>query len=245
MVIRRFTFFLLFLFFGCQNKSEPEPIVASTSWTAAYALAAGAEQVAILAPVSMLHPSEYEMKLSDLNLIRDSEYIVYAGYELMVKQMVQGLAEEKKKLLQIETGYRLHQIRNSVLFLAAQFGTLDQARRNLDQIETTFQQAKNQLSEYGCQSLPVLVHHHQVGFAEEIGLNVVGTFGPNPPEAYEIINLLEKKPRLIIDNYHNPVGESLEKSGGIKRVLWINFPGPNHTRTLDEVILSNIARLKP
>ncbi len=230
---------------GCQNKHNTKPIVASTSWTAAYVMAAGAEQVATLAPASMLHPAEYEMKLSDLRMIRKADFVVYAGYELLVKQMVQGLGEEEKQLIKIETGYSFEQVRKNVLHLATQFGTLEAAKRNLDQIELAFEKAKCIVEENGFRGIPVVVHHHQAGFAEEIGFHVVGTFGPHPPEAYEIINLLALKPKLIIDNFHNPVGKVLENSGRTKRVMWINFPGPKNTLTLDEVILANIELLLP
>jgi hypothetical protein len=55
---------------GGKAETAPPPqeaaIIASTSWVAAIADAAGAQNIRILAPVKLCHPPEYELKPSDL-----------------------------------------------------------------------------------------------------------------------------------------------------------------------------------
>ena len=60
-------------------------VVATSTWTAAYAYATGFENVAILAPATMLHPSEYELTPKEIKLLLNADLIVYAGYEVMSK----------------------------------------------------------------------------------------------------------------------------------------------------------------
>jgi zinc transport system substrate-binding protein len=224
---------------GCRTPSPPVKILASTSWTAAYAIAAGASDVGILAPSAMVHPSEYELKLSDLKSIKDADFIIYAGYEVMIDQLVQRIETDKTNLIKIETSYHFDQIAKMILLIAEKLGTETLADNNLHEIKNTFEWAKSKIKEDRLDKIPVLVHFYQQSFANELGLNIVGVFGPNPPEAYEIKNLLSTGAKLVIDNFHNPVGESLQLSGNIQRYCLLNFPGSLDTQSISDVIKRN------
>ena len=69
---------------------EPEPapaVVASTAWTAAFGYAAGAETIHVLAPYEMRHPPEYELKPSDIAVLSQADFVIYAGYERMAEKI--------------------------------------------------------------------------------------------------------------------------------------------------------------
>jgi ABC-type Zn2+ transport system substrate-binding protein/surface adhesin len=230
---------LLIGFVSCQPRQDTSKVLASTSWTAAYAKAAGASQVDLLAPATLLHPSEYELKLSDLGRIRNAGLIVYAGYETLVGQMLQGIGEGEGAPLKIETNYCYNDIEENVLRLADALGTKETAIANLKRLKNSFAEAKEVVVRLGIVEKPVLVHFFQQSFARELGLNVVGVFGPHQPEAYEIKSLLSTKPAFIIDNLHNPAGQSLQMAANIKRLELLNFPGPAGTSSLQDVIEYN------
>ncbi|HOE99722.1 MAG TPA: ABC transporter substrate-binding protein, partial [Rectinema sp.] len=91
-------------------------------------------------------------------------------------------------------------------------------------------------------SLPdkrVAVQAYVKTFAEWLGLDVVGTFGPGEPSPAVVLDLIKKKPAMILDNYHNPGGKALAESLGVPNVLLINFPGKDGTRTIEDVFLYN------
>ena len=58
-------------------------ILATNSWTAAFAKMAGVDSAGMiiqqLAPADMEHPPEYELKPSDVKIIRDADLLIYAG----------------------------------------------------------------------------------------------------------------------------------------------------------------------
>ncbi len=53
--------------------TEELRVVATTPWTAAFALAAGVENVRVLAPYEMQHPPEYELRASDVVRVQIDE----------------------------------------------------------------------------------------------------------------------------------------------------------------------------
>ena len=73
---------------SAQNAVEQKTrIVASTSWTAAFADIAGADNVETIAPATLRHPPEYEVTVSDIQKITASNLFIYAGFERMMKTL--------------------------------------------------------------------------------------------------------------------------------------------------------------
>ncbi len=247
--MKRNTLFILCflpLVFSCHSKNPDSvtTIIATNSWTAAYAELAGAEKVLILAPFEMVHPSEYELRPSDISKIMNAKLIIYAGYEIMTEQLRNGLDLSEEKLLQIKTGYRYENIEKSVMNIAVRLGTEDIARENLLKIDQSFKDARRILQEKNMSNLTVLVHFHHSSLIKELGLTAIASFGPDTPELQEISQASKMQPALILDNFHNPVGQSLsEVLPDADYEQLINFPGPKGTKTLIDVIRYNVSRI--
>lgn len=219
-------------------------VVATSTWTAAYAYAAGFENVAILAPANMLHPSEYELTPKEIKLLLNADLIVYAGYEVMSKFIENELKDSKVECVKIETNYNLNKIETSVNLLAQKNGTVQQAQSNLEDIRQAFQEARTVVKRVKAEKQTLAVHFFQQPYIEAIGLKANATFGPAPLEAFEIRELGKSKLTLIVDNYHNtvsgPLAELFPKS---KVVKLLNFPGQHNTRTLADVIRYNTLQI--
>lgn len=234
---------LLLLSFTSWSQKQLK-VLASNAWTAAYVIAAGFEDVDLLAPSDMLHPSEYELQINDFKRITEADLIVYGGYEVAMKQLEKMESVDKLKFMKIETGYNLLLMKQEILRISDKTHTSDIAKLNIENIDKTFQKAKISIINKGLAGKPVIVHFFQVQFAIEIGLNPVTVFGPSPLEAYEISNLVKKDAVMIIDNIHNPIaGPLAEIKKNIYKVELINFPGIKNTRTLEDVVNYNIKQI--
>jgi zinc transport system substrate-binding protein len=219
-------------------------IIASTSWTAAYARAAGILNVDQLAPSSLEHPAEYELQIGDLEKIKKADFIVYAGYETVISQIQQSLKIDQNKFIKIGTSYVESEIRSEVLKIAEKANTVDKAERSLQAIHQLFSEAKADIEKSGLKGKPVIAHFFQAGFAKEIGLNPVAIFGPAPLESYNLGELAKKDAVLIIDNLHNPIAQPLsEIKKRTKTIQLLNFPGLYNTITIEDVIRYNLRQI--
>ncbi|HZK93027.1 MAG TPA: hypothetical protein VFC67_02380 [Prolixibacteraceae bacterium] len=245
MKINLLILLLLCCLCSCKNKpTQTIGVIATTSWTAAYALAAGATDVTVLAPYEMVHPSEYELRPGDIARLTKTNLIVYAGYEVMVNQIKTGLKISDEKMVKISTNYKYKEIEASVLLIAKRLGTEQIAKKNLEEIKILLINGRNEVHKKGIDQQSVLVHFFQESFANEMGINPSMIFGPAPPEPKQILELTNTKAVLILDNAHGPVGGSVKetlKNGEYK--LLLNFPGLHQTRTLADVIRYNIDQL--
>jgi hypothetical protein len=240
--------FILLMFcclLSCNNKPlSSTGVIATTSWTAAYALAAGATNVSVLAPYEMVHPSEYELRPGDISRLSKTNLIIYAGYEVMVDQIKVGLKIPEGKMLKISTSYNFTEIEESVMQIAKRLETEQIAKKNLEEIKQLLLQGRIDVKKRGLDKEPVLVHFFQESFAIELGINPTMIFGPAPPEPKQILEMAQKKAVLIIDNAHNPVGgaeKDILQNADYK--LLLNFPGLYQTRTIADVIRYNINQL--
>ncbi len=234
---------------SCQGKkktshSDEVVVVSTTAWTAAYAEAAGAKEIIILAPFEMEHPSEYELRPGDIPEIMDAGLIIYAGYEVVAERLQKGLGIPQEKLLLVDTDYRYETIEKSVLNIAEHLGTEDIARENLVAIRKALDDGRSVLLNKNLSGKPVMVHRFQSSIAEELGLIPVALFGPSAPEASEIAGAAKKDLFMIIDNIHNPVGQPFKEVLSDKGyVQLLNFPGRNGTKTLPDVIRYNVRQI--
>ncbi len=240
-----YIFIIALTFVSCHNQQEQKArVVATNSWTAAFAQTAGATDIIVLAPFEMEHPSEYELRPGDIPKISKASIIIYAGYESMVERLKKGLDIPEEKLLQIETDYRYQTIEKSVMSIAHKLGTEEIAKKNLEEIKAIISDGKNKIKEKGIDQNQVLVHYFQEPFAIELGITPSAVFGPAPPEAAEIARFAQTKATIILDNLHNPVGAPLnEVLPGSKLILLLNFPGMKQTRSLEDVIRYNTQQL--
>jgi len=220
-------------------------VVATNSWTAALASAAGATTIVTLAPSDLRHPAEYELKPSDVALLQGADLIVYTGFEVMAKKLADAAGASRIRLLQIGADYSLATMRASLNAIAAVTGTADLAKRNMAAIETFMTSWKDELKAAKVSGAPILVHAFQQPLMAELGFTIRGVFGPDPLEAAQITKLSGANVRLVVDNWHNEVAAPLMETMKTARFAsLINFPGPSGTVTLLDVLIEDRARLK-
>jgi zinc transport system substrate-binding protein len=228
---------------GAQGKQVR--IVATTSWTAALAAAAGATDVRAIAPSDLRHPAEYDMKPSDVAAISGADLIVSTGFEVMAKRLAEAAGSRKIRILQVDADYSLATLRRSIMAIAAVTGTEPQARAAIAALEDFMTSWKADLRGRGLAGAPVIVHLFQQPLAEELGFAVAGVFGPAPLEAAQISRLSGRRAALVIDNWHNEVAGPLRETMREARFAsLINFPGPDGTVTLLDVLADNRKRLE-
>ena len=194
---------------GSPEVARSAEVVATTSWTAAFAKVAGVTEIRVLAPYELQHPPEYELTPGDIKAIGDAKMIIYAGYEVMLERLKESTATEAA-MVQIETVNVWPVIKKSVEKIAAVAGTEATAAANLAEIESLFVAWRNELAPY--RNVPVVTHTFLQGMVKSLGLSVVGTFGPAPLEAKQLKELSSSGAELIIDNWHTDVGSPLRET---------------------------------
>jgi zinc transport system substrate-binding protein len=220
-------------------------VIATNSWTAAFAAAAGATDVTTLAPSNLRHPAEYELKPSDVAALQGADVIISTGFEVMAKKLAEAAGSQSTRMLQIGADYSLPTMRASILTIADLLGTGAQGKQSVAALEEYMASWKKELAAAGLGSAPVVVHAFQRPLMAELGFTVAGVFGPGPLEASQIARLSPTGARFIIDNWHNEAGGPLRETMKTSRyVSLINFPGPDGTKTLMDVLADNRARMK-
>jgi zinc transport system substrate-binding protein len=239
-------FIIPVIFISCNVSQSPKAeVVTTNAWTAAYALAAGAEDVLVLTPYEMIHPSEYELRPGDISNLNHAEIVIYGGYEIMMDEIKKGLKISDDKLLQIQTSYKFEEIEHSVMQIAKRLGTEEKARENLADIQSALDEARKSLIEKGFGEESAVVHFFQQSFISEMEIETLAVFGPAPPEARQILDLTRTNATLIIDNAHNPSGGALRETMlEASYILLLNFPGLYDTKTLVDVIEYNSRQLQ-
>lgn len=219
-------------------------VLATNSWTAAYARAAGIENVDQLAPSSLLHPSEYELQITDLEKIKNADLIIYAGYEVVMTEIRQSLKIDEKKFMKIETGYGEQQVVDPIMAIAVAAGTETEAKAEIEKLQKIYADARVSIEKAGLKGKPVFVHFFHKALAVSLGLLPAAVIGPAPLELFNLGELAKKEAVVIIDNAHNPIAQPLsEIKKGIPIVEWLNFPGTQQTTTLEDVLTYNVRLL--
>ena len=218
--------------------AQEQLVIASTSWVQAYAAAAGAKNIVTIAPFELQHPPEYEMKPSDLVAVQNASLIIYSSYEKFAKKLAETAQNKNIKIIAVYTDNVPSNIIAESKKIAGALGTTQEHAKWAQ----SFISFTNDMRARVVASLPdkrVAVQAYVKTFVEWLGLDVVGTFGPGEPSPAVVLDLIKKKPAMILDNYHNPGGKALAESLGIPNVLLINFPGKDGTRTIEDVFSYN------
>lgn len=218
--------------------------VATTTWTAAFARAAGIDDVITLAPADLRHPAEYELKASDVAALKGADIIISTGFEVMAKRLAEAAGSQNIRTLQIGADYSLATMRSSLLAIADAAGTMPLARASIARLEAFMASWKEELRAKGLAGSAMLVHVFQQPLMVELGFTVKGVFGPAPLEAAQIARLSKEKVSFIVDNWHNETAAPLRETlPGARYCSLINFPGPDGTVTLLDVLVDNKNRL--
>ncbi len=229
-----------FTIFAQGTKETNSDYVASTSWSASFAYVGGLDNVISIAPADLTHPPEYEILPSDIQKIQKSKAFVYAGYEAMMKTLTNNLIDDDIKI-QITTVNTLDNIKAQATKISQKYNTEDISEIRVQEIEKLFNEARKEIKEKGIDKIPSYVHFHQVEFAKSLGLNVVGSFGPNSVSAKNIEEISQIKNVLIIDNIHNQLAKPFrEVNPNAKIIVWRNFPNNNENNALFLMLKNNI-----
>ncbi|MDI6871215.1 MAG: zinc ABC transporter substrate-binding protein [Bacillota bacterium] len=219
-------------------------VVASTSWVAAIVEAAGAPRVAVLAPVDLRHPPEYDFQPGDIKQALEADYLFWAGYEPFVRKLQKAAAIPDSRLIQVVTDNVPETLKEQARKVAAVLGTEAREEQWEKALDAAAADILAQAKAKGLAGRRAVVHKFLVRYAEWLGLRVVGTFGGGEElTPAKLAELLQRRPELVVDNWHNSQGASIAVEAGIPHALLINFPGKDGTRTLIDVLQYNARQL--
>lgn len=231
------------LLFATSLWAAPEKVVASTSWTAAFADIAGADEVESIAPVNLRHPPEYEITVSDVQKISESDLFIYAGFERMMKTLGTKVANRGISV-QVVLDNSLTTVNESTLKIAQALGTEDIQKVRYAEYEKLVKDGQKKALKKKLNKKKVLCNKNQTYLAKELGLEIAGVFGPGPVSAEELLNAKKAGYNLIIDNIHNPTGKPVtEVLPKAKYIVWRNFPEAVEHDALKKVVKENIELL--
>lgn len=223
--------------------AAPKKVVASTSWAAAFADIAGADEVESIAPVNLRHPPEYEITVSDVQKISDSEVFIYAGFERMMKTLGKKV-DNKGVSVQVTLDNSLATVKESTLKIAEALGTEEIQKVRFAEYEKLVKDGLKKCNKKKLNKKKVLCNKNQTYLAKELGLDIVGIFGPGPVTAEELLEAKKAGYDLIIDNIHNPTGKPVtEVLPKAKYIVWRNFPEAVEHDALKKVVSDNIEAL--
>lgn len=231
------------LLFVTSLWAAPEKVVASTSWAAAFADIAGADEVESIAPVNLRHPPEYEITVSDVQKISESDLFIYAGFERMMKTLGTKVANRGISV-QVVLDNSLTTVNESTLKIAQALGTEDIQKVRYAEYEKLVKDGQKKALKKKLNKKKVLCNKNQTYLAKELGLEIAGVFGPGPVSAEELLNAKKAGYNLIIDNIHNPTGKTVtEVLPKAKYIVWRNFPEAVEHDALKKVVKENIELL--
>lgn len=216
--------------------------IASTPWTAAFADIAGIDGVQTVAPADMKHPPEYEITVSDIRKVTECRYMVYAGYERMMKTLAD--AAGGVTLIKINTNNSVATVESQARLIASYSHTEAECEKRIASYRQTVEAGRKAVSGKGLASKKVLVHAMQVYLARDLSIPVTDTFGPGPVTAAQLAKAKLTGYDIIIDNVHNPVaGPLAEVCPDAKIVVWRNFPDSVGRGALERTVQDNIDAL--
>lgn len=244
-------FLLAFQIFanGKKDKNQTQKtetslkVVASTSWTAAFADLAGLENIELVAPANLRHPPEYEITPSDIQKIFDCDIFIYTGFERMMQTL--GKKVGNAIMIQIDCDNSIETVQKSTQKIAEITGTQKLRDERVAKYVSFIKDAANQIEQKGLKGAKVYVNKNQRFLAKELGFDIAQTFGPEAVTATQIQTAKDENFIFIIDNMHNPVGEPLaEVATNSKYILWRNFPECVEQDTLLHVVQQNVNALE-
>ncbi len=216
----------------------PFRVIASTSWTAAMARAAGATDITTIAPFDLQHPPEYELKPSDLLAVSGAKFLVYSGYERFAKRLAETASTDGLTVASVYTDNIPETFKREAKKLAELFGTMPAYEAWAASFDFMTEGMRARVpAAYPVKR--VVVHQYLKTYAQWLGFEVVGVFGPGESSPAHLLELVKASPALVIDNYHNPSGKSIAEALSIPQVTLINFPGKDGTKTIEDVFAYN------
>ena len=233
----------VFFCFASPSKEvkKTNEYVASTSWVASIAQLAGIDNIMLIAPANLKHPPEYEITPDDMVKVANAKLFLHAGYERMMKTISKAAEVDPDKILKVKTTNTLANLSNMVSMLSEKAGTVDIAKKRFEKFVKLIEDARQKIA---LSDVAVFANTNQAELAQDLGMNVVSTFGPGELSASQIEDAARNQYVLIIDNYHNPVASPLKQVCPSAVILeWKNFPEKSEENALFNVIKANLDML--
>ncbi|MBM7775537.1 zinc transport system substrate-binding protein [Actinokineospora baliensis] len=205
---------------GTDNAVQGKKVVAATAWEGALAKAAGAGEVKVIVPASVVHAADYDPKPSDLVAVGEADLVLYAefeGFAGKLKEAAGGDARVEPVVLDNKPDV----VRSEVRRLADLLGTKQAAEAWITEFDRTITGIS------GKRGGRVVSQAFVAYMAEITGLEVVGTYGPQPITPAQVADLTAAKPDLVLDNAHMPTSGGVLPDAGAKQVEIVNYPGPD------------------
>lgn len=221
------------------TKESTLSIVASTSWVGAIAKAAGATEVLVLAPTELRHPPEYDFTPQDIMRATKADLVLWAGYEGFIRQLVEAANIDEHRVTLVQTNNAPDQLAASVESLATLLNTKESYtlwKIRLDNLVGQMMQSED------IKAVRTAVAFHHQALARYLGYDVVAVFGPQELTLEDVRTIEDLDVDLIIDNWHNPLGEPFQNKDR-QYVQLINFPGPFDTDSILDVLAYNAEQL--
>ncbi len=225
------------------------PIIASTTWTAAFARAAGANPADIVTiapgPDTMRRPLGYVMTDDDSAKLNGARLVILMGCEEFATTLLAAADRVAVPVVIVTSRNGREIIRADTALIAQALGTTAANERWM----AGFDRLLDDLQAEIAQALPAdqrqaLVHHFQLEAAEDLGFTPLVAFGPAPLPPDEIRSLAALRPPWILDNYHTVQGTGISAAApDAHYVQLINFPGIDGTVTLEDVYRANADRI--
>lgn len=239
-MIHRLSSVLCLLFLLGTLPAHAQRVVASTSWAAAIARAAGASEVQVIAPEGLQHPPDYDPKPSDLIAIGQAQVVVLGGFEGFAAKLMEAVGSSAK-VVRLQLSYDPNTVEDEVLRLGEILGTRHAAQAFAARWRTEVAAIHARLHRR-THGRTCLVHLFFVPWARMAGFTVLETFGPQPLSIPQVGKLAGLHPAFILDNAHMPQAHVLAEATGAKHIVLANFPGPG--QGLLDVLHANAAALE-
>ncbi|MER6946758.1 zinc ABC transporter substrate-binding protein [Nonomuraea sp. NPDC000554] len=199
-------------------------VVAASAWEAGFAKAAGATDIAVIVPPGVQHAPDYDPKPSDLAKVAEADVVLYAAFEGFAGKLKEAAGSDAK-LIEVGLDNAPAKVKAEVTRLAGEFGTAEAAKTWTAGFDAEYAKLKQQVTGATGGTPPVVVAQAFVAWAADLaGAQPAGVYGPQPPTAGQVAELVAKKPRLVLDNSAMPGGDALADVQA-KRVVINNFPG--------------------
>lgn len=217
---------------GAQAQTAPAPrVVASTAWAGAFAKAAGALDIAVIAPADFPHPPDYDPRPSDLAAIATAQFVVMAPFDGFARRLREA-AGPAAQIIVVELENTPAKIRAEVERLAKIFGTEAAGQAFLKRFEAEHLRLSGELKRQRGDRRPIVIaHRFMAPWAIFAGLPVAGVYGPKPAQPQELADLVAKKPAIVFKNGQTErgaapsAGRAIADATGARQVEILNFPG--------------------
>ena len=207
---------------SAKGAPKAPKVVASTTWAGAFAKAAGAASVAVVAPATTIDPAGYDPRPEELTAVADADFVVYAESDKFAAEL-QAAVSDKNKLVKVDLKNSAQVIKAEVTRLGGLFGTAAAAARWLASFAEEYE---GHVQHVGSMApIPpwrAVTDVDVASWAEFARVPVVGSYGATALTPAELARLTSKKPRLVLANAHQPAGTP--SIPGAKRIDLFSYP---------------------